>query len=357
VCGDNAAAGTAFDKERLMSLQGPRIRLIALAALLTVLVAAAQGQQGAPGGKGKKTDLFNKEETSSGSGLLVIPLKHIAASDVAQQLRVLFGDEAVKCIPVRENALAISALPVSAEAVKEYIAAIDVEGQNAPTGQRLQIVPLKAAGADSDLQKILGLFGTVSSAVDRQRKAVVLSGPERDVQELVKLLRQLDELHAAKPSEDKPLAQNFRVRVVWLANFPGQKEVAKAAPQIPPDLKDVQNELAQMGIGDLRLVSQSMVSTSGHEFEAEGAPPEMFTGSPGNARISVKGTLHTQGREEGQDRIRVHLSLNVSDQDEPKSKFCQLTTDITTTSGHLVVLGVTPSMRATSVFVVQIVAK
>jgi hypothetical protein len=241
--------------------------------------------------------------------------------------------------------------------VREYIAAIDnrpeaEEAAGPSVKQRFQVVNLKGSGLDNDLPHVLQLLGNVQAAVDRQREAVVLSGPEKDVQEAVKLLRQLEDLHAAQPAENPP-PHNFRVRVVWLANYPAVKDLPRERNlPVPADLKEVQAELAGMGIGDLRLVSQSLASTNSGNFEVEGVPPGM-PGGPGNARILVKGTI----LEPVDERLGVELTLDVSDPGEPQSKLCRLSTRITTTSGHLVVLGVTPAMQSTSVFVVQIVAK
>jgi Bacterial type II/III secretion system short domain len=335
------------------------MRLLALAGMLTVLVAAAHGQQGPSPSKGKTTASPPRMPGGSGPEVVVIQLKYVDASEVQNQLNTLFGQQGVRAVPVRENTLAISASGNTIEKVKELVKAIDVqqEAPNAPQGTGgawcLQVVQMKGSQTDQDLPQVLQLLGGIRAAVDRQHEVVVLSGPDKTVQEAVKLLEQLSDLHARNPAE-KPRARNYRVRVVWLANFPGKKEIARVAPQVPPDLKDVQTELAQMGIADLRLVSQSAVSTSGQQFEVEGVPPETwFTGGPGEARILLKGTFLTPV----DDRIGVHLDLNVSNPNEPKSKLCQLSTNITTSSGHLIVLGVTPIAESTSVFVVQIVAQ
>jgi hypothetical protein len=338
-----------------MSLHSSRVRLLALAAVLTMLVAAAYGQQGIAPGKDKKAAAPPKGQGTSRSGLAVIQIEHLPASEVQQQLNVLLGDETLRTVPLGNNALAVSAPPETIQEIRDYIASIDVKVAEGPAfgvAQRLQVVTLENPENDEDLPRVLGLFGNIQHALDRQRHAVVLTGPEKDVQEAVKVLRQLEEQRAARPAE-RPRARNYRVRVVWLANYPGVKELPKGRNlPVPPDLKEVQSELAKMGIDDLRLVSQSLASTNSGEFQVEGVLPGM-PGGPPNPRILVKGTI----LQPGDDRLGLALSLDVGEPGEPQNKLCRLSTRITTTSGHLVVLGVTPADESTSVFVVQVVAQ
>jgi hypothetical protein len=340
-----------------MNLRNSRSRLLALVAIMTLFLAAAYGQQGPVPNKEKKATPSPRLPGHSRSELAVIQIKHLPALEVQQQLSMLLSDETVRSVPVGNNALAVSASPETLQEIRNFVAALDVEsgpGHQGGVGQELLVLKLENSEDDEDLQHVLGLFGNVQYALDRPRHSVVLTGPQKDVQEAVRVLRQLEQQHPARPA-DKIHVQTYRVRVVWLANYPGVKEVPRGRNlPVPPDLNEVQADLAKMGIGDLRLVSQSVVSTNGEEFQLLGKPPAM-SGGPMNARLLIKGT-HLQAVGEG-DSIGLDLSLDVADPDEPKAKLCQLSTRIVTSSGHLIVLGVTPAEESTSVFVIQILAQ
>jgi len=207
---------------------------------------------------------------------------------------------------------------------------------------RLRVFQLSHVEPDKTLEDALKLVfprgGPGHFSLDRQRKRVIINAPEVTAKTVEALLVRLDEPPRAQ------LAPNVRVRVVWLiSGHPADKEAPLAAP--PADLKEVLPGLAKLGIDKPRLAAQAVLSVRPNaRFETKGA-----------ARLGLPCQFAVSGRFSDREVPGLDLRIKAT---RPgglgTEEICNLQTEISAPPGHLVVLGVTPTDGATSVFVVQV---
>jgi hypothetical protein len=175
----------------------------------------------------------------------------------------------------------------------------------------------------------------VRVAYDSSTNQIIAHGAK----DLIGMLDEVVEALDRKPDEDGAAAE-VSMRLVWLVSAN-----SGAGRAIPQDLDDVVAELQRIGIGDLRLASQSLIRVSSEQsfqanFVANLATPW---------QIMLEGAMFTG------DRASRRLSIDLVGQPTDGSGIrTRLETTITTVSGHFVVLGATPIEAMDSVFVVQL---
>jgi hypothetical protein len=299
-----------------------RLLVAAMAAALVVNPVLAQQPQ--------KID----EKPTTPNEITIVPLKHSVASEVAQVIGQLFGDQqrggtTMVTADMHTNSVIVSAQPNRISEIKEVITRIDAPAaRNEAAGRQMRVFTLRNIQTDKSLQDAVRLAMESGSragkaAFDPARNQVIVSADEPTLKVVEALLARLDV-------------------AVWLAQGAAANELAPP----PDDLKDVLPALAKLGIDKPRLVAQTLVNvTPNNPFSAEGVVHL-------NEQIRFAVTGHSMERGE---MPALNLSLKATGPNN--SLYSSLSTEISAPVGHLVVLGVTPTQSLTSVFVVQVLRK
>ncbi len=329
----------------------PRLALFLGTAALAAALAAPGSRAQAPGGSQPDAPAAARE-------LQIYRLKYVSSAEVARALENIFGGgkgaPAARVIAdARTNSVLVFVPAAQRAEVEKLIKALDVleRGGGGSGARQVHIVPLGNLVPDADLDKALRLVydGREGKfALDRQRRAVVLSGDPELREEAEQLLLRLDARQAVRQK-----VGDLRVRLVWLVSGLKREDLAAA----PADLGDVTAELARLGVDNLRLAAQVLVNAPLEApFQAEGTARLDVP-----CRVGVAGTLSEVGGELG---LEVELTARRAAEGEAADKgparvgqICSLRTRITTPLGHAVVVGVTPTDGTTSVFVVQVLRK
>lgn len=247
-----------------------------------------------------------------------------------------------------------------------------VKAQNAPTAtyesapvaqppQRVRVFRIRYCPVDN-LVNVLArcdIDGVANLVADNVSNTVLAKGSEAALDQLEKLLDQLDS-NAASPRG----ATAVRFRVVWLAA--GLPAADGSEPSVPAeDLKGVIAELAAMGFNDVRQVTQSMVNTqSPGEFSLSCST--LCGGNP--ATLTVGGTL-TAASNQNTLALQAQVQSTVRELPAAGPESSQPTRELQGTvernvalsvntmvrQSKYTVLGVTPSGKITSFFVVQVI--
>jgi hypothetical protein len=308
------------------------VRCVVPAILLGICIqpASAQSKPNAP----------ETKATQWPAELRVIPLKFADCQQVVQQLRELLppdlrGRMRFVADP-NSNALLASGTAEQLATVARFVGMIDQE-RNPPAPKQNTFTVLSLGAVDPDDSFARGLNAVVPSgrfAVDRNRKVVVISGDEHEVEAVKSFVASYEKIASAK----RP-PRAARLRIVWLAS--GMLDSEQVPP--PADLKKVSDELAGIGIEGLHLISQSILSvTAGSEFQMQSE-----TRVDANV-LTVSGVL-----QESQGPANV-LSLSLAVKRPKAGPLCELSSRITLPTAQYVVVGTTPTNKATSVFVVQV---
>lgn len=309
----------------------------------------------------------------------IFALKHADAAEVATVINSMFGREPRRggfntpnnpnvvtdlqvAVDHRTNSLLVRGSPADLEIVEALTQRLDLDGGAAPNKERPSRVvtfPLRNITPDESLDRVLAVVmqaPNATFAVDRLRKAVVLSG-EPDVLETARRL--LTELDA--PAAEKPALAEMRIRLTWL--IAGNRPEGASNP--PPDMGDVLAELAKLGIEKPWLAAQCLINaTPNQAFQIDGTAK---LDAP--CQLVINGTL-SEGRQ--QPRLQIEIGamklfttqpprgdqfLGNAPARQSRAGLCNLRTEITTPIGQSIVLGVTPTDGMTSVFVVQVLRK
>jgi Bacterial type II/III secretion system short domain len=320
----------------LRRLLGYALVLGAVASVSGFLAADDKPQQPAEGEAAKTTDDFT-----------VLPLKKMSALEAAKVVQDLLGTGSSKRMRViadnRTNSLLVSGSVRDAALVNRLIELLDVDRRKQQEQRIVAVVELQNAvpdkGLEEALQLLMDTYGNGGFALDPRRHAVVVQGDEQAIKAARELIARLDQ------PQEKPRSQEMQIRVVWLASGLERKDM-----QPPPrDLQEVVAELAKIGVDDLRLVSQSLVNaTEGNGFTMNGLA---MLDKP--CSLSINGSVLSRASE----APVTDITIIARQQDSAKTVLCQLDTRIAAPLGHSVVLGVTPTEKSTSVFIVQLLAK
>jgi type II secretory pathway component GspD/PulD (secretin) len=311
-------------------------------AWLALAAGQASGQQppDRPGGA-------EKVET------LVFRLKNMKASEAVSILREVLREEAGPKGSVslgvddRTNAVVVRGAIGALDKVSALLQKLDVPGES-DAGERteMKVLPLGRVEPDQALEEALRLvFGNRRPGrfvVDRRRHAVLVSGNAATFQE-VKLL--LDQLSALSEDSGEP-SLDLSVRLFWLVS--GQP--TKDAVRLPDDLKEVAADLEKLGLDKPRLATQVLAhATLGTPFEVGGTA---HLDAP--YRLTFSGTVSLKKGAVGLD---VTVNAERPGTARERSPVAGVRTQVTAAPGRLVVLGVTPTEKLTSAFVVQVEGK
>jgi hypothetical protein len=315
-----------------------------VASGLTVLVASAS----LPLRTAEAADEPKNADTAPPLEIHSIPLKYAKASDTAGLLQKLFDTKPAEAsirlaVDESTNTLIIRAPGARIAEILEVIKKVDIPREDAEApSPKLSIFPLRSLEPDKALEDSLRLaFGKSGNfAVDKTRKLVIVSADKNTMDAVEALITRLETVGASRLDED------VQVRVVWLVNATDQEK--GSGP--PDDLKEILPGLVKLGIDQPRFVAQFVVNAQPNaHFQAKGTA-KLGT-SPCN--VSVSGRLNNRSDPAGLE-ITIQASRGTA---SGKEEICNLQTDITAPSGHLVVLGVTPTESLTSAFVVQVLRK
>jgi hypothetical protein len=321
---------------------GPLYRLLGFALVLGA-VASVSGFLAADD---KPQQPAKGEAAKTGNEFSVIPLQKMSALQAAKIAQELLGTGSSKQMRViadnRTNSLLVSGSVQDQVQVNRLIELLDVDSKKQQQ-RNVAVVELQNAVPDKGFEEALQLLMDTSGggfALDPRRHAVVVQGDEQAIKTARELIARLDQ------PQEKPRSQEMQVRVVWLASGLSRKD----APPPPRDLQEVVSELAKIGVGDLRLVSQSLVNaTEGNGFTMNGLA--MLDES---CSLSINGSVLSRASEMPVLDITI---IARQPAERAKTMLCQLDTRIAAPLGHSVVLGVTPTEKSTSVFIVQLLAK
>ncbi|HEV3079429.1 MAG TPA: secretin N-terminal domain-containing protein [Gemmataceae bacterium] len=321
---------------------GPLRRLLGFALVL----GAVAGISGFLAADDKPQQPTKGEAAKTGDEFSVIPLQKMSALEAAKIAQELLGTGSSKQMRViadnRTNSLLVSGSVQDQVQVNRLIEILDVDGKKQQQ-RNVAVVELQNAVPDKGFEEALQLLMDTSGggfALDPRRHAVVVQGDEQAIKTARELIARLDQ------PQEKPRSQEMQVRVVWLASGLSRKDT----PPPPRDLQEVVSELTKIGVGDLRLVSQSLVNaTEGNGFTMNGLA--MLDES---CSLSINGSVLSRASEMPVLDITI---IARQPAERAKTMLCQLDTRIAAPLGHSVVLGVTPTEKSTSVFIVQLLAK
>jgi Bacterial type II/III secretion system short domain len=331
--------------------------LVLSSVTLAVLSPAPACGQGTASGAG---------DSSSVKALVPVvklyPLKSVLASDAAKLVKTLInaGDFQL-AVDERTNSLIVRAAPHFHKTVEKLLVVLDKGGRNVTPRNEVKIFALQHRHEVSSLQRMLQVAVDGSSttfAIDPMRNTVIAKGDTEGLKTLEAVLLHLDSDDAQRAGEQ------VHVRIVWLVSGLDKKN---AAP--PADLKDVVDELAKIGVKDLQLAAQSVVSTmasaAGTQFTTQG---RATLKTP--TQLEVTGTI---ARGKG-NQFTMEMAIEARDSSASAPVFgnnaqgrgrfrsssknlCSINTTVSAPPGHAVVLGVTPIDSMNSVFVIQVLPK
>jgi hypothetical protein len=288
------------------------------------------------------------------SDFQIIRLKYIPAVDCAKILNELLGTgQQLRIVadPIT-NSLLLAGTPGQLTTVTQLIIKLDVDvpGSDRPA-TKTAVFSLRYLKVDHTLDEALRLMVRPSQgafALDPRQNQVIVSADPKTLDEIKALLDRLDNQARDKAVVPTPEVQ---LRVVWLASG-----LPQDASKPPADLKDVVEELGKIGVGDLRLVSQSVVMTMTEtSFTLSGSG---VLATP--CELSIKGTVSAPGAEPPTLQINIDATRQTTEAKSGVVKVipvCRVATQIVAPPGHSIVLGVTPSETLTSVFIVQLMPK
>jgi hypothetical protein len=241
-----------------------------------------------------------------------------------------------------------------------------------PAPRQLKVFHLERSAArdiSTILRQVVGPDEPISLAMDERTNTVIVSAPKQETLDVVEALIAKLEQAGAKGPVDPPdryasEPREMRVRVVWLASGPATKpspdgERHESFSPPPKDLQPVVEELDKLGLGDVVMVSQTVLtaSTSGM-FRSQGTVSAPVIDGAHSAPCE----LSINGAGQAADGQRVQLSIRVTTEKPDlvlknktnKETLVAMETEVATPPGHFVVLGVSPAGPITSAFVVQV---
>jgi len=300
-------------------------------------------------------------EDNQPTAVRIFALKYAKAEEVAKTIsKAAPGRPPILAVPdYRTNAVIITTAAERFKVVEELVKLLDAPARDTASGHNVQVVILKNARA-SELAKMLQpMVPDAIFAADSLSNTLVFSASDSTKMIVEQLVQRLDQ---ERPGAEPP--QGRKVRVVWLVS-------GLDLPAPPPDMKDVTEELATMGVEGLGLGAQSIVQTvSSGKFSVQ-CSPVAFS----RCRLEMKGTLEED--RNGPPRVELTLSAMGLLQPPPPvvpqptpaagplppqpvlpspgpNQLASISTTLMAPPGHKVVLGVSPIEKYTSVFVIQV---
>ncbi|MEX0714687.1 MAG: secretin N-terminal domain-containing protein [Pirellulales bacterium] len=275
--------------------------------------------------------------------LEVIRLNHTPADNVLQTLKIVLkdsGEDMRIASDPTSNSILISARADRVQSAKEIISRMDVPQPD----QEVKIFSLQHIEAKEAIQMLARMVNQAYAVPDPNANRLLVRGKASDLATVEALLQAID----IAPS---PVADDVRLRLVWLvADLPHEE-----APAAPPDLDEVVRELEKHGIENLKVATQTIIKLS--------RKPRSDFSAQGTTRLVEPCQLQVNGRVAGSEGEALTLSISIDARNradggrgggQSADWLCHLSSELTLTPGHSVVLGVTPTNSMTSVFVVQL---
>jgi hypothetical protein len=293
-------------------------------------------------------------EAEDGNRTEMFMLKYGDSASVAKLLRDVIGEEIPDARILEDdrlNSILLSGSDAAVARAAELIDQLDVpDRQRALRQHQVKVFGLEHADASEMVKMVVNALGPEGSvAADNRTNSILATGPEEELKVIETVLLRLDEEAENHRQAAAPTA--CQVRIVWLI---GPMPDGGITP--PAGLKEVVDELAGIGIKDVRQVAHTVVNTHVEgEFRLHCSPALNDESLP----LTVSGIV-TQ--REGTPILSVQILAErpvATGTDEGPSgdmrPLVDLETEIAAPYGHFVVLGVAPVEVATSAFVVQIV--
>jgi hypothetical protein len=284
----------------------------------------------------------------------IFRLKNMKATEAANILReVLHGEAGPKgsislATDDRTNAMIVRGPVPVLDRVGALLEKLDVPGEsNAGERTELKAIPLGRVEPDQGLEQALRLVldgrRPGKFVVDRRRRLVLVEGNAATLQEVQTLLAQLDLL--SENRGEQPIVE-LPVRLFWLVSGQPPKDAAR----LHDELKEVAADLEKLGMDKPRVATQVLVHAAlDTPFEISGTA---HLDTP--YRLTFSGTARSSKGAVGLD---VTVKAERSGTTHDHGAVAGVRTQVTVSPGHLVVLGVTPTEKLTSAFVVQVEGK
>jgi len=304
---------------------------------------------------------FDAAETQPDRAMHVFELKYADAQEVA---KVLTGTADAKnarwSVDGRRNCVVLYGTQEAADLAEKLISELDRPAVPREPEAETRVYQLKYADPSTVLavlQTMLVGRAGVRVALDSKTNSVVMAAPPEQLKTAAELIKLLDVPKAGGRGVARPAAGQFRI--VWLASGLSSKDT----PAPADDLKQVVEQLANLGIKDVRQVGQMVVNTLAEgQFQVRCSP--LFDGAP--AELTVEGKLDAKAepiqldlRIAAKQRRPITVGLAASTNPEARLEggavdLVNLDTKISPRfDGSYVVLGVAPVGKVTSIFVVQ----
>lgn len=286
--------------------------------------------------------------------LRILILKHTSARDIRRTVVEVGLTLQAISVDERTNSLILAGTIEQLEAAEKLIAQLDQPIEAGHPARSVRVIRLSPGrltpGTMAAIDSIIRQPG-VKIAMDPSTDTIVVEASEDIITNLAELTARLDQPQARPQPAAAPAPSSYRVRVIWLI---GGLKADERRP-LAPDLKEVEAELAKLGLTDLSMQSQVLVrgSTENH-FMARANP------SVQSAPIDL--TLNGTFLPQSTDRM-ARLQLEVmARQTSAVAEGATLVTAMVGSTveaplGHFVVLGLTPIGAMSSVFVVQVTAE
>lgn len=279
--------------------------------------------------------------------LSVIRLKYIDVHRFSAAVRKTALDPySFMTVDDRSNSIILNATAESTQRVNELVEILDVQITEDEGDEEIQVFSLKHAAVNNSL--ILSLAEVLHDtrrrgvsrmllSMDQSTNQLIARGTVANLTQLGALLERLD-----RPAQEARAATDINVRLIWLTT--------SATREVPADMKDVTDALADMGITGLSMAAQTIIRTTNRsEFVTE-----FTTGGDEPWFVRFEGTAETSDAENW--TMTVSLRARRARSDGPGVPgSVEFETRLSTQAGHFVVLGVSPIGDTDSVFVLQVI--
>jgi hypothetical protein len=236
------------------------------------------------------------------------------------------------------------------EVIKEYKQTAESRELPPLKDAEVRVFQLKNTKAADAADKVELLFGTqpLRIAVDDASNGLIVFGKAEAIPQVEQLIVKLDELAIVgregfsappagvfAPKEQTAPRRTLMLRVLWLANGVDGLDSADGSGYLPAPVLD---SLAKLGLGDPRVVTQTVNSLS---VEEGGAPVEFSANVPAilleqPVTLISSGTMSATA--DRQAEVNMQLSVGGANVN------CELKGSLTTPLGHYMVLGTANSL-------------
>jgi type II secretory pathway component GspD/PulD (secretin) len=307
---------------------------------------------------------FDRAESEPERVLHVFQLKYAEAQEVAKVLTgTLEAKNARWSVDGRRNCVVLYGTPEAAALAKNLISELDrpAAPREPDAEMRTRVYQVKHADVSLVFQVLETMLAgqRARMAVDKKTNSVVIAAPEDVLNSAAELIQTLDVPEAARRGARPGAPCQFRI--VWLASGLSSKD----APAPADDLKQVVEQLAGLGVKDVRQVGQMVMVVNApaeRPFTMQCSP--VFEGA--TAELRVDGVLDVK-TESPQLSLRIAakqrrpITVGVAAPPDAAGGFAGDTVNLVNLDtmisprfdGSYVVLGVAPVGKVTSIFVVQ----